>query len=92
MGFPARRVGEAIRRPATAVVVSMLLALGLTTVPVGQAAGSERCASPFVDVSAGALYADAVAWMATTGITTGTSATTFSPGDVVTRGQFAAFL
>ena len=33
-----------------------------------------------------------VAWMAETGITTGTSPTTFSPDDTLTRGQLAAFL
>lgn len=33
----------------------------------------------------------AVGWLQAEGITTGTSATTFSPEDPVTRGQFAAF-
>lgn len=47
---------------------------------------------PFVDVDAGAFYADAVAWMATTGVTTGTSPVTFSPDRLVTRGEFATFL
>lgn len=49
-------------------------------------------ALPFVDVADGAYYADAVAWMVANGITTGTSATTFSPHDTVTRAQMAAFL
>jgi hypothetical protein len=34
---------------------------------------------------------DAVSWMSDLGITTGTTATTFSPDDTVTRGQLAAF-
>ena len=34
----------------------------------------------------------AISWMAETGITTGTSATTFSPQDTLTRGQIATFL
>ena len=46
----------------------------------------------FSDVPASAFYADAVAWLKAEGITTGTSATTFSPNDPVTRGQMAAFL
>jgi S-layer homology domain len=46
----------------------------------------------FTDVSPGAFYAEAVAWLKDQGITTGTSATTYSPDDVVTRGQMAAFL
>ncbi len=37
-------------------------------------------------------FTDAVAWMAETGITTGTTPTTFSPGDTVSRGQAATFL
>ncbi len=45
----------------------------------------------FSDVSAAWLN-DAVSWMSTEGITLGTTPTTFSPGDPVTRGQIAAFL
>jgi hypothetical protein len=48
--------------------------------------------TPFSDVSPGAYYAEAVAWMVKTGITTGTSTTTFSPDDPATRAQIAAFL
>ena len=46
----------------------------------------------FVDVPAGAYYYDAVLWAAGSGITSGTTATTFSPGDPCTRAQMAAFL
>ena len=35
---------------------------------------------------------DAVSWMAAAGITTGTSPTTFSPDETLTRAQLAAFL
>ena len=35
---------------------------------------------------------DAVSWMANTGITTGTSATTFAPDDTLTRAQLITFL
>ncbi len=35
---------------------------------------------------------DAVSWMADTGITTGTSATTFAPDDTLTRAQLVTFL
>lgn len=51
-------------------------------------AGSE----PFVDVGEDDFYADAVAWMVAEGITTGTTATTFSPDRYVTRGEVATFL
>lgn len=46
----------------------------------------------FTDVTADAHYASAVGWLATNGITTGTTETTFSPGATVTRGQMALFL
>lgn len=48
--------------------------------------------SPFVDVERPSYYAAAVDWLAQSGITTGTSPTTFSPGDPVTRAQIATFL
>jgi len=47
---------------------------------------------PFSDVPDGRYYSDAVQWLAETGITTGTSPTTFSPDDTLTRGQIATFL
>ena len=37
-------------------------------------------------------YADAVVWAKETGVTGGTSATTFSPGSTVTRAQAVTFL
>ena len=46
---------------------------------------------PFVDVGGSFAEAD-VACLFGLGITTGTSASTFAPGDVVTREQMAAFL
>lgn len=49
-------------------------------------------ASPFGDVAVGSWYSEAVAWLAASGVTTGTSPTTFSPDDEVTRAQMATFL
>jgi uncharacterized protein YkwD len=46
----------------------------------------------FVDVDENDFFVDAVAWMVAEGITTGTSATTFSPHRYVTRGEVATFL
>ena len=46
----------------------------------------------FKDVKPGAYYADAVAWAVAKGVTTGTSATTFSPDEGCTRGQVVTFL
>ena len=47
---------------------------------------------PFTDVATDAYYAKAVAWAYSEGITTGTSATTFSPDASCTRGQIITFL
>ena len=48
--------------------------------------------SGFTDVGPEADYAEAVRWAAEQGITTGTTTTTFSPHDTVTRGQAVTFL
>lgn len=48
--------------------------------------------SGFADVASDAYYADAVAWAASEGITSGTSATTFSPDNDCTRAQIVTFL
>ena len=48
--------------------------------------------SPFSDVPADSWYADDVRCLAELGVTTGTSSSTFSPDDVVTRAQMALFL
>ena len=62
--------------------------------PQGVVVGS--CFAPvphsFADVSAGAYYNKAVSWLVESEITGGTSPTTFSPNNVVTRGQMAQFL
>ncbi|MEZ5380206.1 MAG: S-layer homology domain-containing protein [Microthrixaceae bacterium] len=46
----------------------------------------------FNDVSASAYYADAVAWLAAMGISTGTGPNTYSPNAVVSRKDMAVFL
>ena len=59
------------------------------------AAGSpkaENTKNPFTDVKADAYYYDAVLWAVEKGVTSGTSATTFSPDATVTRGQTVTFL
>ena len=48
--------------------------------------------NPFTDVKEGSYYYEAVLWAVEQGITTGTSATTFSPNEGCTRGQVATFL
>ncbi len=48
--------------------------------------------NPFSDVLPGAWYYDAVSYIAAKGITSGTTATTFSPDATLTRGQFITML
>ena len=50
-----------------------------------------RLTTPFTDV-ADTWYTDAVLWAYQSGVTTGTSATTFAPDALVTREQVAVFL
>ena len=60
-----------------------------------RAAGSPEpkgISNPFTDVAADAYYAKAVQWAVEQGITTGTSATTFSPDAACTRAQMATFI
>ena len=47
--------------------------------------------NPFTDVPDGQWYTDAVLWAAENGITDGTSETTFSPNNPLTREQMATF-
>ena len=48
--------------------------------------------NPFTDVAEGKYYHDAVIWAAEQGITSGTTATTFSPDDPCLRSQIVTFL
>lgn len=52
----------------------------------------KTASNPFTDVAANAYYCKAVLWAVENGITTGTSATTFSPGAPCTRAQGVTFL
>ena len=52
----------------------------------------KTASNPFTDVAANAYYCKAVLWAVENGITTGTSATTFSPNASCTRAQGVTFL
>lgn len=49
-------------------------------------------ASPFTDVQETSPYYDAILWAAETGVTNGTTASSFSPDAPCTRAQLAVFL
>ena len=60
-----------------------------------RAAGSPKATmqnNPFTDVHVNDYFYDAVLWAVENGITNGTSKTTFSPDDTVTRAQVVTFL
>lgn len=65
---------------------------GKVTVAATFKASAPTGKNPFVDVPAGSYYEDAVVWAVEKGITSGTSATTFSPNGVCTRAQAVTFL
>jgi pectate lyase len=67
------------------VALAAVMALLASATPARGVAG-------FGDVGAGRFYSEPVQWMVDEAITTGTSATCFSPDDDVTRGQAAAFM
>ena len=48
--------------------------------------------APFTDVPAGAYYADAVNWAYANGICAGVSASSFAPGEALSREQMVTFL
>ena len=53
---------------------------------------SAGTSNPFADVKPNAYFGSAVLWAVETGITNGTSATTFDPEDTCTRAQVVTFL
>ena len=72
----------AVRRLRLVLAVVGLVGLGAT---------AGFASTTFTDVEEGRYYTDAVQWAADNGVTTGTSATTFSPENAVTRGQNVTF-
>lgn len=70
-------------------ILSLFLAL---TLSVGLVVPAMAAESNFTDVDPNAYYAEAVDWAVENGITSGTSATTFSPDKTCTRAQIAVFI
>ena len=70
-------------------VTSVKLTKNMTVYAKWTEKGGEN---PFVDVADDAYYADAVIWAVGKGITSGTTATTFSPNAACTRAQIVTFL
>lgn len=78
-------------RTETAVFTTHHLSLYLVGYDETKTA-EENQKSQFTDVQPGTYYYDAVLWATANGVTGGTTATTFSPGNSCTRAQMATFL
>jgi hypothetical protein len=78
-------------RQRTMTITKTKLALGILAVVLVGATMVAASDGPFSDNPSGTYYHDAVEWAYDNGITTGTSDTTFSPMDPVTRGQNVTF-
>ncbi len=75
-----------------AQAVTMLYRYEMNVVNGGVAPAVGTTSTGFTDVVAGSSYETAVLWAVENGITSGTSATTFSPSNPCTRGQMVTFL
>ncbi len=73
------------------IITKTKLALGILAMVLVGATVVAASDGVFTDNPSGTYYHDPVEWAYDNGITTGTSATTFSPMDSVTRGQNVTF-
>jgi hypothetical protein len=73
-------------------IVAVSAAFVVALAGIAALATPAESVSGFGDVAGERFYVEPVQWMVDNDITTGTSATCFSPDDPVTRGQAAAFL
>lgn len=103
---PARRARTGLSSVALAVLLGAMLltagagsGAGATDAPDAARSDAERrCASAtrpvnrFLDVEDDAVFCPHIAWLAEAGITRGRSDGRFGPGELVRRGQLAAFL
>ncbi len=80
---------------ATTFSPDMACSRGQIVTFLWRAAGSPKASvteHPFTDVTPGSYYYDAMLWAVEKGITTGSSATTFSPDRVCSRSEVVTFL
>jgi S-layer family protein len=84
-----------VRLKANLFILAMLMMIVLGSTRLKAETGTCGGASttlPFTDVSASNIFFCAIAEAYFSGLTNGTSATTYNPGDAVTREQMAAFI
>ena len=89
-------VGPLHFRAASLILSTLIIVVGVAVADAEPATTTTEPMTVFEDLSADALFAYEVAWLADTGITKGCNPaegnTKFCPHDYVTRGQMAAFL
>ena len=79
-----------MRKKLVGIVLLVIAVAGIAGIAAAQAAS--RGSDKFTDIPAGHWSDEAVGWAVDNGITTGTSDTTFSPDDTLTRAQMVTFL
>jgi outer membrane lipoprotein-sorting protein len=92
----SRKGGIALRKYRGVFALIALIAI-ITGVSTRLKADTGTCSGqmltlPFTDVSAGSIFFCAIAEAYFSGLTVGTTATTYGPGEVVSREQMAAFV
>lgn len=84
--------GKVTALKAGKAVITVTTADGGKTASCTVTVKAKTPSNPFSDVKRGAFYYDAVLWAVENGVTSGTSATTFSPDMSCSRGQIVTFL
>jgi len=87
-------MNQAMRKRAVMLIVTMLVITAVSTrlkADTGTCGGATTTL-PFTDVLGSNIFFCSIAEAYVSGLTNGTSATTYSPSDVVTREQMAAFV
>ena len=79
-------------RRALGVLMAALVGSAVLAVSAGATLPVPTCAAHFTDIPAETYYSEPVAWLSDEMLTTGTTLTTFSPENTLTRGEFATFL
>ncbi|MBD5161690.1 MAG: hypothetical protein HDT14_06710 [Oscillibacter sp.] len=72
--------------------LALALVMCLSLIPCAFAAGTENAADKFTDVPSDAWYLDELEYAVYNGYISGTSADTFSPSVIITRGEFVTIL
>lgn len=84
--------GQNVDSRESSIQQSVTASASGTTVTMSDLESGTQKGNPFTDVKANAYYYEAVLWAVQNGVTSGTSATTFSPDASCSRAQIVTFL